>query len=81
MTWKEAHEKYKNYQLPNENEVFNHPSEFRGDRLPIEYRVIKYEWECQLDGDFRVSGIVETIHSGRKSEKTIHWIKKMYNKE
>ena len=68
----EQFEKYKNYQLPQVDEVFKHPTEHRGDRLPIEYRILQYNEE---------KGLVETIHSGRKVEKTLQWIRKMYNKE
>lgn len=77
MTWKEAHEKYKNYKLPEIGEVFTHPTEFRGDRIPIEYRVLKYTGYDKLDD----KGLIETVHSGRKVEKTLHWIRKTYNKE
>lgn len=70
--WKESNEKYKNYQLPLLNEAFRHPSQYRGDHLPIEYRVLEYKEGV---------GIVETLHSGWMNEKTLHWIRKMYNKE
>lgn len=67
----EEFEKYKNCPLPMYNEIFLHPTQYRGDRIPIQFRVIEYKED---------NGIVETVHSGRKVERTLHWIRKMYKK-
>ena len=70
--YQEEFDKYKDCPLPEIGEVFRHPSQYRGDMLPIEYRVIEYKNE---------KAVVETVHSKWKQEKTLHWVRKMYNKE
>jgi hypothetical protein len=69
-TYQELFEKYKNYKLPPVGEKFSHPTEYRS-KGPIEYLVVNYE-----DG----GGVVETVHSHNRQKKTLHWIRKMYNK-
>ena len=71
----EEFEKYKDCPIPEVDEVFNHPTQARGpfSQLPIQYSVTEY-----IDGNY---GTVMTLHSGRKVKRTIHWIRKMYNKE
>lgn len=67
----EEFEKYKSYKLPELNEVFRHHSQYRGDHLPIEYKVLEYKEN---------KAIVLTIHSNWKQEKTLHWVRKTYNR-
>lgn len=71
-TYLQEYEKYKDCNTPELNEIFIHPTQRRGDQIAIEYRVIKYS---------ATTGIVETVHSKRQAERTLHWIRKMYNKE
>lgn len=80
--YKEEYEKYKNSPLPEIGQIFNHPTQKRGtfSSIPIKYRVVEWLYEQTDNSDRICAGNVETVHSGHKNEKTLHWIRKMYNK-
>ena len=68
----EEYDKYKDCKLPELNEIFNHPTQKHGSLgQPIQYQVLEYKDD---------KGTVETIHSKWKVERTLHWIRKTYNR-
>lgn len=73
----EVYEKFKDYQLPEIGVIFDHPTESRPPeqghqvtRRPIQYKVVSY---CDSEG------LVETVHSGWQTLRSLHWIRKHYN--
>ena len=67
MKYQESYKKFKDYKLPPIGEVFSHPT-----NPNVKFKLIELAPE---------TGIVETVKSGQRVERTLHWIRKHYGKK